>query len=337
MNTYRAVEAEAIRSMLSGALRNGDSWERLIEAVGIKPSLLGEEAATLDPRHVGQLLRSLAHHLQDESLGFLSRPTPPGTLALCFHLTVSCSTLREAIGRVSRLMAAMGDECALTLSEQASEAKISLTYSNPHRLESVGFTTILLLILHRWAGWATGKTLVLDHVNFADPRPSYDASTELVFSCRNYWNRAENSLAFSRHYLDLPVVKSDGDSRNVLPQFADSLVYKATSEPSLSASIQRILLAAESASDITLRDVAERLNMGDHSIRRRLREEGNSFSQIKESVRRDTAIYHLTCTETPVQNIAYIVGFSEPSAFNRAFKVWTGETPGRYRETHRST
>ena len=63
-----------------------------------------------------------------------------------------------------------------------------------------------------------------------------------------------------------------------------------------------------------------------------LKQEDITFAEIKENVRKDMAIYHLTKTETPIKNICYLVGFSEPSAFNRAFKKWTGYTPGEFRD-----
>ncbi len=62
-----------------------------------------------------------------------------------------------------------------------------------------------------------------------------------------------------------------------------------------------------------------------------LREEGSSFQELKDHLRRDLAIYHLGRDELAIQDIAEQLGFSKPSAFHRAFKKWTGLTPGAYR------
>jgi AraC-like DNA-binding protein len=92
-----------------------------------------------------------------------------------------------------------------------------------------------------------------------------------------------------------------------------------------------MLQEAENVDDLPLSLVAQLLNRSEDTVRRHLKVEGSHFSEIKESVRRDRAVYHLQCLETPINQIAYMLGFSEPSSFNRAFKRWTGQTPGDYR------
>lgn len=67
------------------------------------------------------------------------------------------------------------------------------------------------------------------------------------------------------------------------------------------------------------------------TLRRHLREEGSSFQELKDHLRRDLAIYYLGRNEMTIEIIAEQLGFSEPSAFHRAFKKWTGLTPGAYR------
>jgi AraC-like DNA-binding protein len=77
--------------------------------------------------------------------------------------------------------------------------------------------------------------------------------------------------------------------------------------------------------------VAHRLHSSPQTLRRHLREEGSSFQELKDHLRRDLAIYHLGRDELSIQAITEQLGFSEPSAFHRAFKKWTGLTPGAYR------
>jgi AraC-like DNA-binding protein len=80
-----------------------------------------------------------------------------------------------------------------------------------------------------------------------------------------------------------------------------------------------------------LESVAEQMHISPQTLRRHLREEGTSFQGLKDQLRRDMAIYHLSRAELSLQQIAEQLGFSEPSAFHRAFKKWTGLTPGAYR------
>jgi AraC-like DNA-binding protein len=76
--------------------------------------------------------------------------------------------------------------------------------------------------------------------------------------------------------------------------------------------------------------IAKTLNMNTATLRRRLRAEGSSYQQLKDDIRRDTAIYHLGRGNASMDQVAECVGFSEPTSFFRAFKRWTGVTPRAY-------
>ncbi|MBU3868565.1 helix-turn-helix transcriptional regulator, partial [Streptomyces sp. 4503] len=80
-----------------------------------------------------------------------------------------------------------------------------------------------------------------------------------------------------------------------------------------------------------LPEVAARLAVSPATLRRRLREEGTSFQELKDTVRRDEAVSSLTEGAEPIADLAARLGFSEDTAFHRAFRRWTGSTPGAYR------
>ena len=78
--------------------------------------------------------------------------------------------------------------------------------------------------------------------------------------------------------------------------------------------------------------VADTLNMTTKTLRMKLKNEGITYQKHKDVMRRDLAIHYLAQQNLPITKIAQRLGFSEPSAFNRAFKTWTGVTPGAYRK-----
>ena len=80
-----------------------------------------------------------------------------------------------------------------------------------------------------------------------------------------------------------------------------------------------------------LDDMAEAFHVAPTTLRRRLESEGTSYQGIKDQLRRDAAIHHLCHSTLGIAEIAYRLGFREPSAFHRAFKKWTGAQPGEYR------
>ena len=100
--------------------------------------------------------------------------------------------------------------------------------------------------------------------------------------------------------------------------------------------IRRLLRKSLGGEMPSLEDVSTSLAVTPQTLRRRLREEGRGFQQLKDETRRDAAIDHLLHTHWPLPDIAERVGFSEASTFHRAFKQWTGVAPGEYRLEHRA-
>ena len=78
--------------------------------------------------------------------------------------------------------------------------------------------------------------------------------------------------------------------------------------------------------------IAVSVNVSERTLRRKLTEEGTSFQEIKDKLRKNMAIYYLSQPDIPISTITNKLGFSEPAAFTRAFKQWTGQTPSLYRE-----
>ena len=83
---------------------------------------------------------------------------------------------------------------------------------------------------------------------------------------------------------------------------------------------------------LELDELAKYLNMSEATIQRRLKSEGMSYQQLKNDIRRDTAIEQLTKSKKSLQQISDELNFHDPSAFHRAFKKWTGVSPGAYRQ-----
>jgi AraC-like DNA-binding protein len=97
----------------------------------------------------------------------------------------------------------------------------------------------------------------------------------------------------------------------------------------------RELLAGALGSAPTFDEAARQLRLSPRTLHRRLQEEGSSFRAIKDSLRREIALARLEKTRQSVADIAAHLGYSEPSAFFRAFQGWTGEGPSAHRKRHR--
>jgi len=140
-------------------------------------------------------------------------------------------------------------------------------------------------------------------------------------------------MTFDASWLDLPVVQTAQSLREFFAGAPANLIVKYRDTSSLTDRIRRLLKRRLGGELPSLEEVGDALAVTPQTLRRRLREEGRGFQQIKDELRRDTAIEYLAQTRLPLIEIANRVGFSEASTFHRAFKNWTGVAPGEYRSS----
>ena len=124
---------------------------------------------------------------------------------------------------------------------------------------------------------------------------------------------------------------SDPQLCELLEHHAQQQLRRLPGAEDFSAEVRRVLGATLRRGDARISAVAKELAMSGRSLQRRLNAEGSSFREELDRVRSELAVRLLSEGEADVREVAYLLGFSEPSAFHRAFKRWTGTTPAAYR------
>jgi len=330
MTQRTSIHIGTINAFLAGCRRRGVASATIMARIGEPDAMLSDPAARFPVAKVGDLLGAIALELRDETLGFLERPTAPGGMELWLHACITCQTLGDAIERWIRFWRLVHRDQVTRLTLDGEEARLSTVFIGNAELDRSSFVSWEMFLMLRLASWLIDKPLLLDrlHFEFAPPQDPQDYSD--MFPARHYFGSSENCIVFNRRFLAMPLARSAADVPDFLSQLPHLMSVQRV-DLSLTAQIRRMLQEAEHIDALPLGQVALRLNCSEDTVRRHLKVEGSHFSEIKESVRRDRAVYHLQCLSTPINQIAYMLGFSEPSAFNRAFKRWTGQTPGDYR------
>jgi AraC-like DNA-binding protein len=154
-----------------------------------------------------------------------------------------------------------------------------------------------------------------------------------MFPCDHWFEAGRNCIVFPARYLDAPVVRTPAELADFLASAPESLMRRYIEAPSVASAVRRLMRRHEDVATLTLEETAGTLAMSTQTLRRRLREEGNGFQELKDSVRKESANAQLAGSARSINEIALALGFSEPSAFHRAFKKWTGLTPGAWRES----
>lgn len=143
-----------------------------------------------------------------------------------------------------------------------------------------------------------------------------------------------NGFVFDKQYLDTPVESADPALHALIRKHADALLAGLPAVANVTARVRELLAKELSGGNPSADNIARQIPMGTRTLGRRLEQEGTTFKELLDELRRRLALGYVAGSELALSEIALLLGFSQVAAFHRAFKRWTGQTPLEYRRTH---
>lgn len=329
------ISIHFVNAALAGVRRLNIDLNVILNRAGIDAELLTQPRARVSPDQYTRLAQTLWLVTQDEHLGFGRSPRRLGTFAMMCRLIIHAGTLGKALERGSQFYRLFGDEWSMGIARDAHDARLSIHIPTDRDPEHF-ITESMLMVWHGLASWLIERRIPLERVQFAYPEPLHIQEYEaLFFSPVTCFDQQRTEITFAADYLDLPIRQTEASLDEFLKTAPAQLLVKFKNSSSLTSRIREVLKTHIGEEMPTLNDVAARLYLSPQTLRRRLAAEGKSYQTVKDNLRRDAAIHLLLRAELTLEDVAQQVGFSETSTFHRAFKKWTGVTPGLYRQLHR--
>lgn len=152
-----------------------------------------------------------------------------------------------------------------------------------------------------------------------------------VFNCDIRYHQQEYAIFFDKAQVNLPVITSDYDLLRVLVMHANQKVAAIQQNQGFYASVKQSIVKMVKPEFPTLQQVAANLNVSARTLQRKLKEEGHTFKNILEELRKDFALSYLKDPSLSINEIAYLLSYADATAFIRSFKRWTGQSPRQYR------
>ena len=218
----------------------------------------------------------------------------------------------------------------MVLSRDDDLATYSIKYEGSNSDAENVLVMMSMAIVHRLSSWMIDKKIVLHEVNITGEVPFFAQDYNMLFRSQVNFEAKENSLRFSADYLDAKVMQNELTLRKLLKESAVLLMSEMELDSSLTSQVRHLIRADVAGEFPSFVDLAKSMSFTSATLRRRLRSEGSTYQDIKDAVRRDTAIYYLSRKSMSVEEVAEKSGFSEPTSFFRAFKRWTGTSPRTY-------
>lgn len=287
-----------------------------------------------------RIYQRVLHLLQDETFGFGgSDLAAPGAFRMLCYCIISCRNLGQAVQRAAEFYRTFFDERS-QLYANFSEQHARVGYRTLGRAADTPVAVADaygLSLWHRFFGWLCARPIELKRVDFSGAPPERVARYESLFACPVYFNQSSDLLYFDSACLAWPVVHTEHSLREFL-RTAPYQLLLMEHDPrgrSLSAQVRAMIGHDFSGGFPGFETISQALNMSAPTLRRRLKREGTTFQQLKDEARCEAATLWLDRPDLSVNEVALQMGFTDPSAFHRSFKKWTGKTPGQFRTERR--
>ena len=340
-----SVPAQFAASLARMLADRGLDAQRACEDAGIDPALLQDagQESTVPIVAYSALYRHVMTALQDETFG-LRRDVgmnPGAFRIMCFSL-LSCPNLGRAIRRVVEFHRVFfAGKLELRLLAEGDSAGVEIIVSPEARsaqseaLEPMSAVeaACCLSMWHRFFGWLIGHPLPLESVQLTGARAGAPERYRQLFGCAIAFEALLPALRFPAEYLSYPLVHTEDSLREFLRTAPYQLLIMPADPGTLSLVDQvRSLIGHDFSRGFPgFERITDLLHMSAPTLRRRLKREGTTFQELKDTCRRDASIDYLSRPELSINDVAILMGFTDPSAFYRSFKKWTGRTPGEYR------
>ena len=181
--------------------------------------------------------------------------------------------------------------------------------------------------------WITGRDDLVTRVQIEFPAPAYHEAYGRAFNCPVSFNDELNALVLKPEALAVPLLHANPSLHASLKQTCDQQLAGIAMADSYRNKVLKVLGTMLHGKTPSIEEVAQQLCIPPWTLRRKLKEEDTAYQSLVDEMRRDVALSYMKNTGLSFGEIAYLLGFSTPGAFQRAFKRWAGTTPGEYRKS----
>jgi AraC-like DNA-binding protein len=316
--------------------RRGLDADVVCRAAHIDRTLI-EQPNSRAPASAMERLWAAAEQLTgDADLGLHSAESyNPGALSIVGYVVLSCRTAAEALQRLARYAPLLNEGLQVRIEHTpgttrclfgAAQGVDSFLQRSPRQaMETLAAGVVLTL------GRLATKPPVPTAVCFRHAAPPSITEHLRLLGPAVHFEQPENAVVYPSAALAAGMLSADPALLEVFESDARRRLDQLNTHGAVSGKVQAIIGARLKGDVPTLAAIASELAMSERSIQRSLTEEATSYREIVDEVRKGLALSHLSRPGTTAADVAFLLGFSEPSAFTRAFRRWTGASPSQFR------
>jgi AraC-like DNA-binding protein len=315
-----SVSIVLVRPLVQAVQASPSSLAELLSATDLTPEMMADSDARVSPAQFCVAWAAAIRLSGDPTLALrLASATAPGAFGIVEYICRSAPTLHDALIQWCRYLRILDNTVEVGLVEVESECSLRVITESEAPSPAAHELCFALVVRH-------ARTMLADRLPITEVCFTHDASLSQVAHYRAFFEApvrfgaSRTELVLPRSALEKPLTSADPNLLAILrPTAEETLARGSAQSPPFTERVRRQIGEA-------LHNDDAQLGMTGRSLQRRLKEEGAVFQTLRDEMRRDLADRYLG-QGMSFNEISFLLGFSEPSAFFRAFKRWTGLTP----------
>lgn len=323
--------ARVVQRFLERAESLGMSRSEMMQSTGLAEQDIRDPDARVPVAKLLNLWRFLMAKNSDPALGVrMGQVEDIRMFGLVGYVLMHSNTLRQALNRLVRYGHILNETVEFRLEENETEGAVVI--GNDERFEALRYPVdarlaVVLSMLRK----ITDQPIIPVQVDFPYSRPQNLAVHRQFFQASLKYNQPVSRIVFRLKDLEIPVVSADETLVAYLDRLAEDILKTLDDGKSFSDQVRRTLWDELGSGTPRMSRIAERLSIGARTLQRRLREEGATFGHVLDRLRQDMAGHLLEDSDLAVYEVAFLLGYTEPSTFYRAFRRWEGHSPLEHR------
>lgn len=331
------VSVSLVFPIMKSMALGGYDWDSFCAYAGMDAGLLRSPEARIVQGDFDRIIMAAAQYTGDDMFGLhQGQRMSLSDLGVLGYVMLHSRTLGKALSSYQKYNFIDCSGLNVDIEVQGADVVISMLLSNSLETPSRHFIEGMMACIYQALLALSCRALPIKEVRFMYAPPSQIEEYEAVFGIMPLFHQNANSFRFSKEMLDYSIVGSDTRLLDVFQAIAEEVRAKLSSNYSeLSSNLNKWIIECMPSHFPNLQEAAKEFLMSPRTLQSRLKAENTSYNRLANEVRKELAIRYLAQPEYTIGEISYLLHFSEPSAFQTAFRKWTNLTPGEYRHRER--
>ena len=328
------VAAGVVRGLVDFAVSKGAGAGALFEQSGIGPAdLQGHDNRIAFAKYVA-LMRAAKALCNDPALALhYGEAVALSEISIIGLIGEASETVIEAMAQINRY-ARLAIEVDTGVDDRFTmERRDGLLWLIDNRKNPNDFPELTESVFARSASGMRrlGEGAMLKGIHVSHPDPGYRAEYERILRAPVFFGSDRNAMLLDEVWLSHRIRTQPRYVFGILAERADALLAALESSKSTRGCVEKLLMPVMHTGETGMDAIAAKMGLSRQTLFRRLKAEGTTYEKVLDELRRRLALDYLGGKKTSVNETAYLVGFSDPAAFSRAFKRWTGRSPRNMR------